>query len=300
MYRHFLAAARHIVILSAVLVFSPGFASDWEEGPEPSSETSINSKAKANPGSAGEDSNTASDAKSSVSGTNFTGSNPSFFLQGRIEHSDKLAPLSENLQAGSRFDSHSLPAAKYGSNWFKIPSWFAGTFQSTQSVIDYVKDYATGRSGRPNKVVGSLAQEMHGFQKDADGDIWHFYVQSGSSRSEQSGQLTINNIDWYGPELVSKDRVVMRVQATSFVVDKSSGVIVDSFRREDIKTYSPGKNGELNVSYTSKSFDSRGRARDLQDGHSVYIMLAKFQPVDKDASYDYKRMFSDFLSSQKK
>ncbi len=266
MYKHSLASARIIAFLGC-LVLLPCGASDWDE------DAPLNSSPKQN--------------------------GSGIFLRGKVEHSDRLAPLGENLQAGARFDPAAIPAAKYGSSWFEIPDWFAGTFQSDQSVIDFIKDYATGRSVRPNKVVSSFAQELHGYQKDSKGGIWHYYVQSGTSRSEQAGQLTINNIDWYGPELVAKDKVVMRVQATSFVVDKNTGVIVDSFRREDIKTYSPAANGALNVSYTSKSFDSHGQARDLQDGHSVYRLLSSFQAIDKEGNHDYKQMFADFLNSAK-
>lgn len=273
MYIQLLATARIIALSVAVagsyLVSTPGLASDWEE-----------------------------EVQGSSASQKITGSG--VYLRGRVEHADKLPPLGDNLQAGSHFDAASMPAAKYGSSWFKIPAWFSGTFQAEQSVIDFVKDYATGRSVRPNKSVNSLAQEVHGFQKDAHGGIWHFYVKSGSSRSEQAGQMTINNIDWYGPDLVTNDRVVMRVQATSFIVDKRTGVIVDSFRREDIKTYSPGKNGELLVSYTSKSFDSHGQPRDLQDGHSVYKMLSPFQAIDSEGSQNYKQMLADFLSTPAK
>lgn len=264
MYIHLLATARKITIVCSLLLLSPCLASDWdEEHPTVSSQS----------------------PKKGI------------YLQGRVEHSDKLAPLGENLQAGAKFDPAAMPQAKYGSSWFKIPAWFAGTFQSSQTVIDFVKDYATGHSGRPEKVISSVAQELHGFQKDSQGAIWHFYVKSGSSRSEQAGHLTINNIDWYGPEIVTNDQVVMRVQATSFIVDKNSGVIVDSFRREDIKTYKPGQNAALIVSYTSKSFDSHGQPRDLQDGHSVYKRICQFQPIDSEGKLNYKEIFSDFMNS---
>ncbi|MBX9685552.1 MAG: hypothetical protein K2X27_02550 [Candidatus Obscuribacterales bacterium] len=252
------------------------FCSDWEESP--SEHASANTKTGINPGPP---------AKPSQS---------KFYLQGQVQHSDQLPALEDDLQAGASFNPQALQNAKYASSWFKIPSWFAGTFESTESRIDFIKDYATGQVGRPRKVVSSLGRELHGFQKDQKGDIWHYYVQSGSSRSEQAGHITINNIDWYGPEYVSDSKVLMRIQATSLVVDKNSGIIVDSFRREDLKTYEPMGKGVIKVEYTSKSFDSRGRPRDLQDGVSIHRLIAAFKPIDRDGENDYKQMFKDFLN----
>jgi hypothetical protein len=222
-----------------------------------------------------------------------------FVLRGQVQHSEKMPALGESMQAGANFSPNAIPQAKYESSWFKIPIWFAGTFQTQQSFVDYVKDYATGKTARPNKAIASSGQEMHGFQQDAHGDIWHFYVQSGSSKSAQAGQTTYNTIDWYGPEYVSGDKVVMRILATSLIVDNNSGIIVDSFRREDLKTYEPIGVGVLKVSYTSKSFDSHGQARDLQNGYSIYRLASRFQPYDREGEQDYKQMFKDFLANEK-
>lgn len=222
-----------------------------------------------------------------------------FFLKGQIEHAEKLSPLDESMQTGANFDSKALSQhAKYASNWFQIPSWFAGTFQSNETTIDYQKDYVSGETAHPNHTVASRGQELHGYQQDASGHIWHYYVESGTSKAEQAKQFTFSQIDWYGPEIVEKDRVVMRVLATSLIVDKRTGVIVDSFRREDIKTYEPVSRGQIKVSYTSKSFDSHGLPRDLQNGHSVYQRISSFVPIDSEDGHNYKQLFSDFLKAR--
>ena len=219
-------------------------------------------------------------------------------LQGQVSHAERLPALGDNLQAGASFNPSALPRAKYDSSWFKIPVWFAGTFQSSASTIDFIKDYATGQTSRPDKTIATNAQETHGIQPDAQGGIWHYYTKAGSSKSEQAGQTTFNNIDWYGPEYVSDDKVVMRILATSFIVDSHSGIIVDSFRREDLKTYEPVALGITKVTYTSKSFDSHGLPRDLQDGHSEYRLVQQFQPCNNEGNLDYRQMFKDFLSTE--
>ena len=167
-------------------------------------------------------------------------------------------------------------------------------FRSVVSIFDY----ATGRSIKSDQTIVSVGQEQHGHQRDAHGDIWHFYVESGTSASDQPGYRTYNTIDWYGPEVVLPTRVVMRVMATSLVVDKASGTIIDSYRREDIKTYEPLSKDTVQVSYTSKNFDSRGNPRDLQTGVSIHRRIAPFAAVDSAGSNDYRAMFCDYLISR--
>lgn len=269
-------ASATIFLLYFILFLPQANASDWEEEP---------------PGISGK-----------TGSVNRVDSGPQsrVFLQGRVQHADRLPALSDDMKAGANYrpGTHAQ-SAKYASSWFKIPDWFAGTFKSEQSTIDYVKDYASGKSSRPDKTVASSAVELHGFQADIHGDIWHYYVKSGSSSSEQEGQITYNNIDWYGPEFVSNKKVVMRILATSILVDKVRGTVVDSFRREDIKTYEPAANGAIKVSYTSKSFDSRGLPRDLQNGTSIYRRIATFRPIDKDENENYRLKFLDYLQSEK-
>lgn len=221
-------------------------------------------------------------------------------LQGQVEHHEKLPPLDADLQAGVPFAESSIQKkAKYASRWIKIPAWFAGTFQTDGSYIESAYDYATRKTVQVKQVVSSAGVEQRGQQKDASGDIWHFYIESGTSKSDQGDRITYNTIDWYGPEVITKDRVVMRVQATSLVVDKATGVIVDSFQREDLKTYVPRDANTIAVKYTSKSFDSRGLPRDLQVGRSLHRRVAPFTVIDQAGEFDYANLFRDYQATEK-
>lgn len=218
-------------------------------------------------------------------------------LQGQVEHHEQLPPLESDLQEGSNFSESAVQRrAKYAGKWIRIPAWFAGTFQTNETYLESAFDYATGKQLELKRVVPSVGTEQRGQQKDNTGAIWHYYVESGSSKSEQTSHVTYSTIDWYGPEVIANDRVVMRIQATSLVVDKNTGTIVDSFQREDLKTYVPQKGG-IAVRYTSKSFDSRGHARDLQTGRSVHKRVAPFEVIDHAGDINYKGMFYDFLES---
>lgn len=261
----------------------PSLASDWDEDDDPETGAVFHPRK----------------AEHNTTRTAAPGSPGSFILRGKVEHAQKLPPLKNGLQAGANFDPSALGKAKFESKWLKIPSWFAGTFASDRTTITLMQDYATGRKSTPNKTVSSQASEHFGFQRDADGDIWHFYVESGSSKSSQQNHETFNTIDWYGPEVIAEDRLVMRILATSLIVDRATGTIVDSYRREDIKTYQPMDLRSLKVTYTSKSFDSRGRPRDLQEGYSIYRQVVPFTRINEAEGNDYKAMFRDYLISNK-
>lgn len=220
-----------------------------------------------------------------------------FILQGKVEHSTKVNPLAVGLRTGDQFQESKFKEPRYASSWFMIPAWFAGQFQVDENVITKIEDCRSGKIQRPNQAVSNYGRELHGFQKDAQNQIWHFYVESGTSKSEQLRQITYNNIDWYGPVRIDKKRVIMRIMATSLLVDRTSGVIVDSFRREDIKTYEPYEPGKIKVTYTSKSFDSSGHPRDLQEGVAIHKQIAPFQEINLLDNVDYRIMFRDYLLS---
>lgn len=216
-------------------------------------------------------------------------------LKGQVEHHDTLPALDEGLQSGVPFAESALEKrAKYKGKWIKIPAWFAGTFQTTETYLEDAFDYATGQRVQLKRTIPSAGQEQRGQQKDAKGGIWHYYVESGASRSEQPGHITYSTIDWYGPEVLTNERVVMRILATSLVVDRNTGVIVDSFQREDLKTYVPKDDG-ISVRYTSKSFDSRGNPRDLQTGRSIHQRIAPFTICDETGAMNYRESFKEYL-----
>lgn len=220
-------------------------------------------------------------------------------LKGQVEHHESLPPLDSGMQSGAQFAESSIQRrAKYASKWFQIPAWFAGSFQTKDTYIESAFDYATGKLVQLKQVVPSSGSELRGHQVDAKGGIWHFYVESGSSKSEQPDVITYNTIDWYGPEVVSESRVVLRIQATSLVVDKNTGTVVDSYQREDIKTYVPKDRDTIAVHYTSKSFDSRGLPRDMQTGRSVHHRVAPFVSIDNGGGVDFKTLFHDYLTSK--
>lgn len=219
------------------------------------------------------------------------------FLKGSLEHAEQLPALSNSQQSGAHFSEKSVGNRTPTSVWFAIPDWFAGTFAIEESTILSIHDYATGKDLKANKTVRAAGQEFRGYQADRKGSIWQYSISSGNSSSDQDTVRIHNIIDWFGPVFIDKNLVVMRILATSMVVDKNSGTIVDSYRREDLKRYSPLGNGKLKVQYTSKSFDSRGFARDLQSGVAVHQRIAAFRPIDELDGVDYRKLFIHFLES---
>gem|GEM_PF-2141824 len=220
-----------------------------------------------------------------------------FKLQGHIEHSERLPPTAEDLRPGADFRPESMPTVRETSEWYRIPDWFAGTFQVEQSVVLKSYDYLTGQTVFLNKKLGTQGEETHGYQTDARGEIWHLSTTSGTTGSEDRSRYTYNIVHWYGPEEINDSRIVMRILATSVLVSKRTAKIEAVIRREDIKTYVPLKPGVVSVSYTSKSFTPEGIPRDLQTGFSVHKQVSLFTPINQLGDEDLAELFRQFLIS---
>ena len=228
------------------------------------------------------------------------GSKPGgILLKGQVEHTERLEPTVPTLSPGTDFREGSLPAVRQASEWYRIPEWFAGTFEVEDSTVVKSYDYRSGQTTFLNQRIPSQGQETRGFQRDALGKIWQYSTTSGTSKSEQAAHITYNIIHWYGPEEIHEGRVVMRVLATSVVVNKQSAKIVAVYRREDIKTYVPLKPGVLSVSYTSKSFTADGSPQDLQTGFAVHKLISRFKTIDRVGDTDLAALFRDYLVASK-
>lgn len=222
---------------------------------------------------------------------------PGLILKGQVQHSEKLAPTPEELRPGSDFRASNLPSVHETSEWYRVPDWFAGTFAVEQSVVSKSFDYLTGQTTFLNKALTARGTETHGYQKDARGGIWQLSTTSGTTKSEDSAHIIYNIIDWYGPEEISDDQVVMRILANSIVISKKTGKVDSVIRREDIKTYKPLKPGIISVSYTSKSFTPEGIPHDLQIGYSTHKQISGFAAVNQIGDMDLSELFRQFLTS---
>jgi len=220
-----------------------------------------------------------------------------FMLKGQVEHSDRLPPTAEELRPGADFRASSIPTVRETSEWYRIPAWFAGNFAVEQSVVSKSYTFLTGQTTFLNKRLKTQAEESHGFQKDAHGDIWHLSTTSGTSSSQDQSRYIYNIVQWYGPEEINEGRVVMRILATTVVVNKQTRKVEDVIRREDIKSYVPLNPGTVSVSYTSKSFSPEGIPLDLQTGFSVHKRIAPFKAIDQMGETDVRELFRQFLIS---
>lgn len=216
-------------------------------------------------------------------------------LRGAIEHSVTLPEADPTLLPGAEFREDSLKLPPTTSKWFQIPAWFAGRFRVESSTISKVYNYLSGSRQFLNQKVKAQGEEVRGHQTDARGGIWMLHTTSGTSKSDHGDHITYNMIHTFHPEEVNSGRVVMRIIATSLLVDKKAGRVVDSYRREDIKTYVPLGGGKVSVSYTSKGFNMDGTPQNLQEGFSVHRQVEPYRPIDRIGQADIGQLFADFL-----
>lgn len=92
-------------------------------------------------------------------------------LTGGIEHAEKLPSASENLKPGKAFEDKLITKARSG-NWFEIPGWLAGTWQSIQVIQLSNYDCRTGKTDSNTTIVPANETETFGYQVDNRQNIW--------------------------------------------------------------------------------------------------------------------------------
>jgi len=95
-------------------------------------------------------------------------------LQGSVRLSETLPPVPPQLRAGVVFNAGNLPANDTSTGWYRIPSWFAGTWH---------REFETDTL--PNgKVQTQLSRVdvQHGHQVDRRKGIWHHHSEPFAQR----------------------------------------------------------------------------------------------------------------------
>lgn len=228
-------------------------------------------------------------------------------LEGKIEHVQELAPVSPDLNVGDNFDEKKLRPAHPASAamWWRVPAWLAGCWKNVGKVrqlsltnLQTKETYAT-EGAMP---IFYADQEVIGVQHDRSGDVWTTVPVPYLSRDRVGKHLNINRVDLVEPLQVADDQVVLRLLATTFMVDMWTNKIVSISQREAFQTYRPVQAGRVIVLASMKFFDEHGKSKFSRDllthcrREAAYRELQYWTgPGTGLAIIDLRKSFDDFL-----
>lgn len=219
------------------------------------------------------------------------------FLKGSIQHSEKVEPLDNSIQAGSVFNASALKKLTPNNIWYKIPSWLAGHWKTTHTTTFFRKNLVNGAESfetnlRPFSLGGS-----GGLQRDAKGEIWDLAGHGGTNLGTSDEYLNVQLIRTVEPISVTDSQVVLRYFGTMIYISRKTNRIVIAEQVESLNTYTKVSNDVVKMVSSNKVFDRDGVADSLYKNLSYKTRTAAFRPVNLLGSTNLKAMFSEYLDS---
>lgn len=208
-------------------------------------------------------------------------------LSGTIEHKKVLPAVPPELQAGATFDEQNIPVAT-ASKWFKIPSWFAGSWMRTR-----VKKKVLGM------VAASVADKRvrhFGHQMDRDGQIWHWVQIPGRIVSERFDTVSYFLSRDEDSELFEDEEAIkIRTIWTAWTVSKRSRRIVKVEQGDQIDIFKRKGENKLRADSYVQYYNQDGKRVASQKAYWDENRVEVFHPTNYAEGIDVRRLFIDYL-----
>jgi hypothetical protein len=191
------------------------------------------------------------------------------FLQGGVEHSDRMAPVQPALRVGITYDESKVEKPNPTKIWYRVPPWLAGKWQRDESNQVSRLDCRTGINDARASAFRSHGTTAWGSQRDRLSGIWDYvslpYTTEVTSDTERDKDFCTDESIIFD----SDARVILRSVYTRTALDKTN-IIRSVSQMEEIDTYLPCGPGMFRQEYSMKQFDDRGNPVCLTKGWSVY------------------------------
>lgn len=218
-------------------------------------------------------------------------------LFGIVEHSPELPPVPAHLKAGATINVAKLKALTPNNQWFRIPAWFAGTWETRNHTTYYTQSLITGSESFPSDRQFAVGSGTAGFQKDRKGDIWEFAYGEYLSIWKLDGGYDLHLVHYREPTEVTNNKVVMMFRSHQCLITAYTHRVLRTQQTESIQTYTPVGNGVVRVDASVKAFDEDGKPVRLSKILAYKRRKVPFQPWDKMDGRDMRKLFNEYLES---
>lgn len=212
-------------------------------------------------------------------------------LNGGVEVEEKLDALPSELKKGVPLKTQPLLPQAAG-DWFTIPDWLAGTWQSVQILQLSTLNQKTSEETEMGKTIPVIEREKFGLQLDNKSGIWTAGRSYGfvKSANEQTWKSFRTNT------LVGKsaDSMTFRTDDLGFQLDDKSQIKMLS-RQQSIRTFRLLDDKTIVAMCTVRVYDSAGLSVSTSKVVCIFRKAEDFSPTDVSDDHDLRGSFSKFL-----
>lgn len=220
-----------------------------------------------------------------------------YTIEGSVEHVERMPSMSADLKAGAEFNQSTVKVDP-GNKWVKLPTWFAGTWLVKQETAVYQKDFRTGKVIDQHKTYQARQEFGYGHQVDRQGNVWHYVGVPYTSKSRLMEYDEYHKVSSKDFQAANDNEVRFRSVMDVIRVNPSTDTIVTSFQQESITSYRPVGEGVIELTSSTKSFNSAGLPQHETCNTATIKRSKPFKPVAEKDGKDLVALFHAFLTSQ--
>ncbi len=210
-------------------------------------------------------------------------------LQGGIE--ERVSPLQEKFRIGSIFSEDLLPGNHKIKEWYRLPAWLTGGFES--------------KTLKLTTLLGAIESKnetscIRGLQADKTGTVWDAVIIPNYARVKTAGATDFDIFEEYKVLDSTPEKFRCEIKYTALTVDDLSHKILRAEKRSEIQELVPTTNENV-IEYSKQMrYDQDGKPL-MHRAKKLEVMLfhnSKFKPLDQSpgGTFNYKEEFRSYLT----
>jgi len=184
------------------------------------------------------------------------------------------------------------------NNWVQVPAWLSGTWIVHEETAVLRHDFKTGQIDRHPTTFITTQEFTYGNQKDRQGNIWHYIGVPYTSKTRMATTEDFHEVKEKDFLVATEKQVQFRSVVTVVRVSHLSGRVAQSFQQESITGYKPVSDGVIQLTASTKTFDSDGNAVYQQDNQARIKRYKHYADVDNKDGKNLKELFIQYLTAK--
>lgn len=220
------------------------------------------------------------------------------YVQGGIEHKEKLAPVESKYLPGSVWSEGEKEGSK--STWIRIPDWLAGKWLADMETATSRQDLVAHRESMHTPFnFKAKSQFSYGTQVDGRGGVWHYLKVPYTSATDFPEFVEYHRVLTKDFTNQSEQSVSFRSMVAAARVQRASKEIVEAFQQESVTNYEPVNDGVIKMIASTRRYDQAGQPQMQADNEARIHRVEKFTPIAREGNIDMKQSLYNFLRSRK-